>query len=323
MDQIKISVIIPCYNGWKYMKRCLEALEYQTVLPYELIIVDDCSTDDSYECLKNYAAVSPLKINLIKNEKNSGPGISRKNAIAVAKGDYVIFCDCDDWYELEYIELMIKKIKEESADVVICDNYFAYDDRKVVCNCVKPLVGADKKRILAFCYMSLCRLAIKKELFEDVDMPPIYNGEDAAVVPQIIAKANIIGILDKPLYNYYFRADSASKKPSKKAYIGFLEAFKTIEIIAPQYREECEFIGIKLVCYAASLNAFKCGISTRVISDFISEFSSKYPDWQRNPYLGSYGRVKKLYVKLMAKKMFAVGRVLALLHHWVVKYKKK
>lgn len=323
MDQIKISVIIPCYNGWKYMKRCLEALEHQTVLPYELIIVDDCSTDDSYECLKNYAAVSPLKINLIKNEKNSGPGISRKNAIAAAKGDYVVFCDCDDWYELEYIELMNQKIQAETADVVICDNYFTYDDRKVICDCIKAMLDADKKGIIALGYTSLCRLAIRKCLLESVYMPPIYHGEDAAVVPQIMAKANKISLLDKPLYNYYFREDSASKKPSSNAYIEFLEAFNAVEKIKPEFEKECEFIGIKMVCYGASLNAFKCGISTRVISDFISEFSSKYPDWQRNPYLGSYGRVKKLYVKLMAKKMFAVGRVLALLHHWVVKYKTK
>lgn len=323
METIKMSVIIPCYNGWQYMARCLESLEKQTVLPHEVVIVDDCSTDDSYECLKKYAESSRLNIVLTRNEKNSGPGASRKNAIAKADGDYVVFCDCDDWYELEYIELMTEQIRRESADIVVCDNYNTYDDRKVVCGCVKPLIDAGKKEILALYYTSLCRLAVKKNLFEGIDMPAIYHGEDAAVVPQIMAKTDKISILDKPLYNYYFREGSASQRPSKNVYLEFLDAFKTIEVIAPRYKEECEFIGIKLVCYAASLNAFKGGVSAKIVSSFLAEFAKKYPLWTENPYLNNYDRIKKLYVKLISKRMFAACRILALLHYWVVKYKKK
>lgn len=323
MNNVKMTVIIPCYNGWRYMDRCLKSLENQTLLPYEVIIVDDCSTDNSYDYIKSYAETSCLKMKVFKNNKNSGPGESRKKGIHEANGEYVMFCDCDDWYEEEYIELMVEKILTESAEVVICDNYITYKDRKVVCGSVKNLIGANKHRIVALCYESLCRLAIKKKLFEDVYMPAVYNGEDAAVVPQIMAKARNICILDKPLYNYYFRENSASKKPTKEVYLGFLEAFKAVEVIYPEFKDECEFIGIKLIYYAASVNAFKCGISTKIICEFISEFNQKYPNWRKNPYIQCYNRFKKIYVKLLSKKMFMLCRMLASMHHYVTKNKKR
>ena len=98
-----IAVIIPCYNGWKYMSNCLESLENQSSLPNQIIIVDDCSTDDSFEHLNNYILKSPLKIQLVRNESNVGPGQSRANALKYVATEYVSFCDCDDWFEVTFI----------------------------------------------------------------------------------------------------------------------------------------------------------------------------------------------------------------------------
>lgn len=322
MSNIKVSVIIPCYNAWKYMGKCLEALKMQTVLPYEVVIVDDCSVDSSFEHLENYAKNSQLNVKIIRNEKNVGPGISRKKAIANATGDYIFFCDCDDWYEENYIELMTKEIEEKSADIVICDNFITYDDRKIVCNAVKPLVGADKKTIIAMYFSALWRLGVKKSLFEEIFVPAIYHGEDAAIVPQIMAKAKNICVLNKPLYNYYFREGSASNTPSKTAYSDFLKAFEAVESIASEFRNECEFIGIKLICYGASLNAFKCGVSSETVFDFMREFKQKYPDWEKNPYINAYNRLKRLYLKFISKNMFVFCRIIASMHYYVTKYRK-
>ena len=91
-----ISIIIPCYNGWKYMENCLQSLEKQTILPDEIIVMDDCSTDDSFAQLSAYTATSVLPLRVLRNEKNSGPGFSREVASQLVTSDYVAFCDCDN-----------------------------------------------------------------------------------------------------------------------------------------------------------------------------------------------------------------------------------
>ena len=85
------SIVIPCYNSWRYMERGLHFLEKQTFIDFEVIFVDDCSTDDTYCQLEKYQQQSILSIRIIRNIKNSGPGESRNYGIKMAKGDYIAF----------------------------------------------------------------------------------------------------------------------------------------------------------------------------------------------------------------------------------------
>ncbi len=319
MKEIRISIIMPCYNGWKYMEKCLDSFENQTKKPYEIVVCDDCSTDDSFEKLTEYASKSSLNFNIIKNERNSGPGVSRDNAIKIAKGDYVAFCDCDDWYELEFIEFMTKAIIENNSDIAICDNYITYDNRKVVANAIKELIGVCKEKIIAKYKMSLCRLVVIKELFNGIESPAIYNGEDGAIVPQILGKAQNISIVDKPLYNYYFREGSASNSPKKTIYLDMLKGFDAIENIRQKYPIECEFLGIKMVLYGATLNAFKAKIKRNIILQFVKDFEARYPKWKKNEYLKGYGKFKKIYLKFLSLKMTAMCRFLTFIHGILVR----
>ena len=79
------------------MQRCLESLERQQYKNFEVIVVDDSSTDDSYYQLKMYAQNSELNMTVVSNEKNRGPGYSRNVGIKLAKGRWISFCDADDW----------------------------------------------------------------------------------------------------------------------------------------------------------------------------------------------------------------------------------
>ncbi len=319
MSNINFSVIIPCYNGWKYMSNCFAYLEEQSLKPYEIIIVDDCSSDDSYERISEYSRSSSLNIVLLKNEKNSGPGASREYAIKASSGDYITFCDCDDWYEKSFLELMQKAIQENNADIAICDNYITYDDRKAPAGITKPLLDADKPKIMALYPMSLCRLAVKRPLFDGIVCPHIYNGEDGAIVPQLMAKADTIVVIDTPLYNYYFRDGSASTKPRKNAYIGMLKAFEAVERIKESYPVECEFLGAKAVCYAAVLNAYKAGVKTKEIKPYLKKFKQSYPKWNKNQYLKYYGQAKRIYLKCVSMNMFFMCKILTKMHSFMAK----
>ena len=119
-----ISVIMPMYNMEKYIGECLDSLVAQTFKDFEVIIVDDCSTDKSCEIAESYA--SKLNLILIRSEKNSGGhvGVPRNKGIKIAKGDYIYFVDSDDALMENALEKFYNAAEEFQADVVHCDKTF-------------------------------------------------------------------------------------------------------------------------------------------------------------------------------------------------------
>lgn len=320
-----ISVIIPCYNGWKYIEKCLFALEQQTQKVDEIIIVDDCSTDGSYNQLLHYSLNSTLNIKLISNEENSGPGQSRKNGIMNATSNYIAFCDCDDWFENTFVEDTKNELDNNDVDLLIFDTYTAFvNGLRCVDNITKKLQGKDKKYILSQYPMSLCRLVVKKELIESVRHTELRYAEDGVVVAQLISIANRITILDKPLYNYFFREDSASKKPSQKACHDLLDAFILIhEYLSSDFAKEIEFIGIKYVIYGSMLSGVKAGVTKKELTCIIERFEQYCPNWSRNSYIKSYGKVKRMYLFLVHHRLFILLRAVTSLHPFIVRIRKR
>ncbi|MCR5207643.1 MAG: glycosyltransferase [Eubacterium sp.] len=112
-----VSVIIPVYNVEKYLKQCLDSIAAQTFKDYELICVDDGSTDSSPEILKGYAARdSRIKVIL---QDNQSCGTARNNGLKVAKGKYVIWLDSDDFFEPTMLEETYNRAVETDADIVL------------------------------------------------------------------------------------------------------------------------------------------------------------------------------------------------------------
>lgn len=320
-----ISVIIPCYNGWKYIEKCLLALEQQTQKVDEIVIVDDCSTDGSYSQLCHYILNSTLNIKIISNEENSGPGISRKNGIMNATSNYIAFCDCDDWFENTFVEDAKSELVKSEADLLIFDTYTTFEDgSRGVDNITKKFTGKDKKYILSQYPMSLCRLVVRKELVESVRHTKLRYAEDGVVVAQVISAADRISILDKPLYNYYFREDSASKKPSRKACHDLLDAFILIhEYLSNDFAEEIEFIGIKYVIYGSMLSGIKAGVAKKELTKIIESFEQYCPNWHHNPYIKSYGKAKRMFVFLVNHRLFILLKFVTSMHPFVVRIRKR
>lgn len=102
MNQIKLSIIIPVFNGEKNISRCLDSLKNQTEKEFQLIIIDDGSTDNSWEIMQNYSSEFS-NIKLIQTP-NRGVSSARNLGIAEAEGEYLTFLDCDDWIEKNTIE---------------------------------------------------------------------------------------------------------------------------------------------------------------------------------------------------------------------------
>ena len=114
-----VSIIMPSYNTGKYIANSIESVQAQTYTNWELILVDDCSTDDTDEVVESY--LSDQRIIYIKNEKNSGAAFSRNRALREAKGKWVAFLDSDDLWIPEKLEKQIKFMKENKFDFTYTD----------------------------------------------------------------------------------------------------------------------------------------------------------------------------------------------------------
>lgn len=113
-----VSIIIPVYNVEQYMDDCLTSAEKQTYKNLEIIVVDDCGTDKSIQIAKKHAA-KDSRIKIIYQPHNMGQGAGRNRAIDNATGDYIIFLDADDTMPLDSVELLLNRIIETNADMVL------------------------------------------------------------------------------------------------------------------------------------------------------------------------------------------------------------
>ena len=91
MEKIKVSIIIPVYNNSKYLRDCLNSVLKQTLDNIEIITIDDCSTDDSFDILKEYQSKYQEKLKIIRNNKNMGVGYTRNLGISLSSGKYIGF----------------------------------------------------------------------------------------------------------------------------------------------------------------------------------------------------------------------------------------
>lgn len=124
---IKISVIIPVYNGSLFLERCLDSVLAQTLSDIEVICIDDFSCDNSLEILKRYA-LQDTRLKYFVNEKNIGQGLTRNKGIDLASGKYIAFVDCDDWIENIMYERLYEKAVEYDYDLVCCNIVHDFPD---------------------------------------------------------------------------------------------------------------------------------------------------------------------------------------------------
>ena len=116
-----ISIIIPVYNTKEYLTQCVESIIDQTYKDIEIICVDDGSTDGSKEILEKYAKYDN-RIKIISQE-NHGESYARNVGLSNAKGDYIAFCDCDDWIDNNMYETLIQEMQNDDLDIVAAGWY--------------------------------------------------------------------------------------------------------------------------------------------------------------------------------------------------------
>lgn len=120
MENISLSVIVPVYNMEKYLGTCIESLLAQTYEDLQIVLVNDCSTDNSLDILKNYESKYPKKIVVIDSKENLRQGGARNLGMKLTQSEYIGFVDADDFIHPRMYEILMKEARENGSDVIYC-----------------------------------------------------------------------------------------------------------------------------------------------------------------------------------------------------------
>lgn len=203
-----ISVIVPIYNAEEYLKRCLDSLAKQSFRDFEVILINDGSTDSSQDIIDSF--LNDNSSWRFKNKLNSGPSDTRNAGIELAKGDYLAFVDADDYLETDYLQALHQNLTENNSDLACC-GYFDHSELGILAltNYAKILEFSSKKVFADYVLDRVGgvlwdKLFIKAIIIEnDIKLnSEVRLSEDLLFVLEYLFHIRKISIVDKSLYNY-------------------------------------------------------------------------------------------------------------------------
>lgn len=230
---IKVSIIVPIYNCEKYLKRCLDSLVNQTLKDIEIILINDCSEDNSLNIMKNYAGNYEEKIKVIDLHKNRGCGGARNIGIEKAKGKYIGFVDGDDDVSLDMFEQLYKIAERADYDMVDCRFFNEYLDENILTTCKNALgtLNTEKKKLIISNPGYVWSKIIKKDILIDNDIRFRENiaYEDLDFIPTVIIFCKKVCATNKKLYNYRHNKSSITNYYTRKVHVDEkIEAMKEL-----------------------------------------------------------------------------------------------
>lgn len=205
-----VSIIMPSYNTEKYIAESINSVIAQTYTNWELIIVDDCSTDGTDDAVSSF--LSDPRIKYLKNEKNSGAAISRNKALREATGKYVAFLDSDDLWHPEKLERQVAFMEKNGYK-------FTYTDYKIQLNGEwLPYIYTGPKRVNErkmkdYCYFSTITVMYDREAVGLVQIESVKKNNDYAMWLKIIKKAPCYRMPE--CLSYYIKHDGSISSGSK------------------------------------------------------------------------------------------------------------
>ena len=227
MEQPLISIIIPVYNGEKYLRPCIDSILHQTYQHWELLLIDDGSPDSSGAICDEYA--NDPRISVVHKE-NGGQASARNQGVAMAKGEYISFVDCDDWLETDMYERMVQTMHSQQAEIIICGYIEEYKSRQKkvhadgemkVYEASEALKLVLRGKIGSYLWSMLFRREVVQEL-----MPDLNPYEDHATIFKWISHARRVVVLHQAFYHYRQLGSSSLHSYNPKKGNHFFQAIK-------------------------------------------------------------------------------------------------
>ena len=211
---IKVSVIVPVYNGEKYLEQCLDSICNQTLQEIEIICVDDGSTDSSWDILNRYKDQDD-RIQLYR-QQNLYAGVARNTGKSHATGEYLVFWDCDDFFEPDALEKMYDQCQQDQADICVCGvkRYLQdigigytgknYVNKKRIPEEIPFNIKTNEKYILTFSTVAAWNKMYRHDFVDkwNMDFQALKHANDAFFSACTLCLAEKITIVTKPLVWY-------------------------------------------------------------------------------------------------------------------------
>lgn len=289
----QVSIIVPVYNAGNNLYKLNQSLVTQTYEDIEIIYVNDGSRDNSLEILQSFAQTDE-RIKVV-DQVNMGGSAARNTGLNAASGEFLYFCDADDYIELDTIEKLCTAAKKNQADIVIC-NYrdvapsgdIVRENRKA--SIFKGQNVTENPEIL-FLKPAVWNKLFKKSLFTDAEIlfKDTRIGQDLSTTLRLLIGAKkIIGIPDV-LYNYVLHDNTISRSYDKR----ILDTIKALNIIKDFYesknvyeiyQEEFEFIAIQNILYQMTKIPLLKSDKKEVYQK-LTGYLNQFPNLKQNKYL--------------------------------------
>lgn len=297
-----ITLVVPIYNMEAYLPRCMDSLLHQTCRDYEILLIDDGSTDSSGALCDSYASEHPGLVRVIHKE-NGGLSSARNTGIDNARGEFIVFPDPDDWTELHYVESFLKYQRQYQADFVCLGHYVDTDSNSVPGRAdaePRAMTGEEARRGLllpprmqGFSWNKLYRLDIIRE-------NSLYFPDDMGTTEDLYFTFCYLSYCSNAcyapscrVYHYYQRQNSSTRSPFSRYKLGTIRTYE--HMIAACNGQEPEFA-----------QQAKTEICTVAVNLLWENESSSHPDPEIRKVL--LGRIRSLLPGYLRQSHYGIGR---------------
>lgn len=300
---MKLSVIVPVYNmaAGDKLTWCLDSLVNQTISDYEIIAVDDCSTDNSLEILRDYEQKYPDKFKVIASPVNKKQGGAKNLGLEAAKGEWIGFIDSDDWITPDFYEKLLARAQETGADMVGCDYHLTHEHSMEIGQIVHNnqmsqtgILTKEKYRSLILDSGSLVVKIYKRHIILDFPnrFPEHIFYEDNAISNSWMLRAKHFEYLEEPLYYYYQHDTSTVHTITKKRCEDRMEAARVMVREAKEFGYLEEYYpeiesSFTTLFYVNTLFSYMAGVRKKeygFVKALGKEMRETFPDFMENPY---------------------------------------
>lgn len=309
---MKLSIIIPVYNTRDYLAACLDSVLEPDCRDYEILIVNDGSTDDSGIIAAAYASRFPSLLRVITTE-NGGLGAARNVGLEAARGDYLLFLDSDDTLSKGALKEIVASL-DDSFDIGIFDILQVNPSGETVgtiwgCDEGGDFTLDEAPRLL-FMPPSACNKLFRRSLFIDsgVRFPGRVWFEDLRTTPKLYPIAGTIRYLAKPWYRYLIRPGSITNSADIARNLEIIDAaeeiigyYRSADLYA-RYENELCFMAFYNAFLTTSVRVNAADPKSEVQEQLMQWFLQCFPAWRDNPYVRELSPRHRLLTDLLMRR---------------------
>ena len=316
---MKFSVVVPVYNVQEYLEKCVSSILSQTCKDYELILVDDGSTDGSGALCDAIRAACGCRV---IHQDNGGLGAARNTGIEAAQGEYMVFVDSDDYISPELLAGIEQAMEQHPADIYTF-GFTTTDGEKdlgVFLDALPERTPVDLHtcpELLLALPNAWCR-ATKRELFlsSGIRFPSRVWYEDIRTTMKLFALAESIVYLPEPWYYYLQRDGSITRNGNLQRNREIIDAFEDLlgwyrrEGLFETYYTQLERLCIDHVFLAASVRVLRIDPKSDLLRELREYVEKNFPNYSKNSLLAGLPPAKRLAYRLLRMKAFGLLRLL-------------